>query len=90
MHWKDLEQEADPACMAGELPETKEVDAFRLLFHRDLMLLPGFREVLVRLFAPSSQAIELCEKQLDGGLDAESKTVRLPLRSSEARGVFLG
>ena len=68
--------------MAGELPETKEMGAFRLLIHRDLMLLTGFREVLVRIFALSS--IELSEKRLDGGLDAASKPVKLYLRPSEA------
>ena len=73
----------DPACMAGELPETKEIDAFRPLFHRDLMLLTGFSEVLPRLFASSS--MESSEKRLDGGLGAASKLLRLSLRPSEAR-----
>ena len=42
------------------------------------MLLTGFREVLVRLFAPSS--MESSEKRLDGGLDAASNPVKLSLR----------
>jgi len=65
----------DPTCVAGELPETKEMDAFRLLFHRDLMLLTGFSasDVLVGLFAPSFVDSESSEKRLDGGLDAASK-----------------
>jgi len=58
------------------------MDAIRLLFHRDSMLLMGFREVLVQLFAPSS--IESSGKRLDGGLDAASKLVKLSLRPSEA------
>ena len=62
------------------------MDAFRLLFHSDLMLLTGFREVLVGLFAPQASSIKLSEKRPDGGLDAASKQVRLPLRPSEARG----
>ena len=73
----------DPAWVAGELPETKDIDAFRPLFHRDLMLLTGFSEVLPRLFPSSS--IESSEKRLDGGLDAVSKLFRLSLRPSEAR-----
>ena len=76
----------DPACVAGELPGTKEMDAFRLLSHRDLMLLMGFSasDVLVGLFAPSFIDSESSEKRLDGGLDAASKPVKLSSRPSEA------
>ena len=74
----------DPVCVAGEVPETKDMDTFRLLFHKDLMLLTGLSEVLVRLFAPAPSSIESSEKRLDGGLDAVSKLVRLSLRPSEA------
>jgi hypothetical protein len=59
-----------PVCKVGEFPATKEIDAFRPFFHRDLMLLTGFSETLVRLFTPSSD--ESSEKRLDGGLDSAS------------------
>lgn len=61
------------------LPELEEIDAFRPLFHRDLMLLTGLSEALIRLFLPSSD--ESSEKRLDGGLDAASMVLaRLSLR----------
>jgi hypothetical protein len=69
--------------VAGEDPQTEEMDAFRLLSHRDLILLMGFSVNVVhaQLFAPSS--IQSSKKRLDGGLGAASKPVRLSLRPSE-------
>jgi hypothetical protein len=64
------------------LPEPEEIDTFRLLFHKDLMLLTGLSDALIRLFLPSS--VESSEKRLDGGLDAASMVlVRLSLRLCE-------
>jgi hypothetical protein len=51
-------------------PEPEEIDNFRLFFHRDLILLTGLSEVLIRLFLLSS--VESSEKRLDGGLDGAS------------------
>lgn len=55
------------------LPELEEIDNFRPFFHRDLMLLTGLSEALIRLFLPSSD--ESSEKRLDGGLDAAASMV---------------
>jgi hypothetical protein len=64
------------------LPETEEIDNFRLFFQRDLMLLTGLSEALIRLFLPSSA--DSNEKRLDGGLDAASMVLaRLSLRLYE-------
>jgi hypothetical protein len=64
------------------LPEPEEIDNFRLLFHRDLILLTGLSEALIRLFLPSS--VESSEKRLDGGLDAAPMVLaRLSLRLCE-------
>jgi hypothetical protein len=73
----------DPICKAATLlPDPEEIDSFRLLFHRDLMLLTGLSEALIRLFLPSS--VESSEKRLDGGLDAASMVLaRLSLRLCE-------
>lgn len=64
------------------LPEPEEIDTFRLLFHKDLMLLTGLSDALIRLFLPSSD--ESSEKRLEGGLDAGSMVLaRLSLRLCE-------
>jgi hypothetical protein len=64
------------------LPEPEEIDNFRLFFHRDLMLLTGLSEALIRLFLPSS--VESSEKRLDGGLDAAPMVLaKLSLRLCE-------
>jgi hypothetical protein len=70
------------------LPEPEEIDTFRLLFHRDLILLTGLSEALIRLFLPSS--VESSEKRLDGGLDPASivlarLSLSLRLCETEAR-----
>jgi hypothetical protein len=62
-----------PVCKAAALPEPEEIEAFRPLFHSDLMLLTGLREALVRLFALVPSSVESSEKRLDGGLDTASK-----------------
>jgi hypothetical protein len=70
--------------VAGEDPKTKEIDVFRLLSHRDVILLMVFSsvsDVHAWLFAPSS--IESSGKQLHVGLDATFKPVRLSLRPSK-------
>lgn len=67
----------------------EEIDNFRLLFHRDLMLLTGLSEALIRLFLPSS--VESSEKRLDGGLDAASMVLaRLSLILCEPEARFSG
>jgi hypothetical protein len=77
----------DPICKPATMfPELAEIDNFRLFFHRDLMLLTGLSEALIRLFLPSS--VESIEKRLDGGLDAASMvlaTLSLILCEPEAR-----
>jgi len=52
------------------LPEPEEIDTFRPFFRRDLALLTGLSEALIRLFLPSS--VESSEKRLGGGLNAVS------------------
>lgn len=63
----------DPVCKAAALPEPEEIEAFRPLFHSDLMLLTGLREALVRLLTLIPSSVESSEKRLDGGLDTASK-----------------
>lgn len=69
------------------LPEPEEIDNFRPFFHRDLMLLTGLSEALIRLFLLSS--VESSEKRLDGGLDGAASmvlaTLSLILWETEAR-----
>ena len=74
----------NPACvaLAGEDPETNEMDTFRYLFHRDLVI--QCSHILDRLFAPSFIDSESSAKRLDGGLDAAPKPVRPSLRQREA------